>query len=81
MEIFLVVFFCFLIEANGSMADNDWINGYLEAILDAGERIDHVHYERTAVEASTAAKYFVEEVVGHDESALYNTWIRVSEAY
>ncbi len=64
------------------MAGNEWINGYLEAILDAGERIDdhraHDEGSDTCVLASTATKYFVEEVVGHDESALYNTWIKVA---
>ncbi|CAK9253667.1 unnamed protein product [Sphagnum jensenii] len=53
------------------MAGNEWINGYLEAILDAGERIDdhraHDEGSDTCVLASTAAKYFVEEVVGHDD--------------
>lgn len=30
-----------------------------------------------ALETSMAAKYFVEEVVGRDESALYSAWIQV----
>ncbi|KAK9933115.1 hypothetical protein M0R45_020323 [Rubus argutus] len=64
------------------MAGNEWINGYLEAILDTGA---------TAIEEQkptpvnlregghfNPTKYFVEEVVtGVDESDLYRTWIKV----
>ncbi|KAK4435854.1 putative sucrose-phosphate synthase 2 [Sesamum alatum] len=65
------------------MAANEWINGYLEAILDSGA---------SAIEENKAApgvnvrdrghfnptKYFVEEVVtGVDESDLHRTWIKV----
>lgn len=64
------------------MAGNEWINGYLEAILDSGASAieeqkpvpenlrDRGHFNPT--------KYFVEEVVtGVDESDLYRTWIKV----
>ncbi|KAB1213657.1 putative sucrose-phosphate synthase 2 [Morella rubra] len=64
------------------MAGNEWINGYLEAILDSGAsgKDEHkptpanlregVHFNPT--------KYFVEEVVtGVDESDLHRTWIKV----
>ncbi|KAJ7980527.1 Sucrose phosphate synthase [Quillaja saponaria] len=64
------------------MAGNEWINGYLEAILDSGA---------SAIEEQKPApvnlrergdfnptKYFVEEVVtGVDESDLHRTWIKV----
>lgn len=67
-----------------SMAGNEWINGYLEAILDSGasaitdeQRVsspvsvtDTGHFNPT--------RYFVEEVVtGVDETDLHRTWIKV----
>ncbi|KAK1294116.1 putative sucrose-phosphate synthase 2 [Acorus calamus] len=67
------------------MAGNEWINGYLEAILDVGatvpeeqrsmqpsprERGGHAHFNPT--------RYFVEEVVtGVDETDLHRTWIKI----
>ncbi|ERN19119.1 probable sucrose-phosphate synthase 3 [Amborella trichopoda] len=63
------------------MAGNEWINGYLEAILDTGaggvednkavNLNDHgSHFNPT--------KYFVEEVVtGVDETDLHRTWLKV----
>ncbi|CAI0436835.1 unnamed protein product [Linum tenue] len=64
------------------MAGNEWINGYLEAILDSGaggsiedkpttaDLRDSGHFNPT--------KYFVEEVVtGVDETDLHRTWIKV----
>ncbi|WCJ33170.1 Sucrose-phosphate synthase [Euphorbia peplus] len=65
------------------MAGNEWINGYLEAILDSGAGAieeqkptpplnlnDRGHFNPT--------KYFVEEVVtGVDETDLHRTWIKV----
>ncbi|BAT88868.1 hypothetical protein VIGAN_05250300 [Vigna angularis var. angularis] len=64
------------------MAGNEWINGYLEAILSTGAPTieeqkpapvtlrDGGHFNPT--------KYFVEEVVTSvDESDLYRTWIKV----
>lgn len=59
------------------MAGNEWINGYLEAILDTGERI---HDQRQNIDVKgdfKAAKYFVETVTSFDESSLYRTWIKV----
>ncbi|XP_058103266.1 probable sucrose-phosphate synthase 3 isoform X1 [Magnolia sinica] len=64
------------------MAGNEWINGYLEAILDSGAAAiddqspspvnlrERGHFNPT--------KYFVEEVVtGVDETDLHRTWIQV----
>lgn len=66
------------------MAGNEWINGYLEAILDSGASAiedqkpaggppnlrDRGHFNPT--------QYFVEEVVsGVDETDLHRTWIKV----
>lgn len=64
------------------MAGNEWINGYLEAILSSGG----VAEQRAAATAAPAevvagfnpTKYFVEEVVkGVDETDLHRTWIKV----
>ncbi|PKA60941.1 putative sucrose-phosphate synthase 2 [Apostasia shenzhenica] len=70
------------------MAGNEWINGYLEAILDSGGAA--VAEEQRPAAATAAAevgvkgahfnptRYFVEEVVtGVDETDLYRTWIKV----
>ncbi|XVF65271.1 hypothetical protein PTKIN_Ptkin09bG0234100 [Pterospermum kingtungense] len=64
------------------MAGNEWINGYLEAILDSGAAAieeqkpasvnlrERGHFNPT--------RYFVEEVVtGVDETDLHRTWIKV----
>lgn len=80
--------FLFLVgwKGKGEMAGNEWINGYLEAILDTGataieenktnaaERGHHL----SATTPFNPTKYFVEEVVtGVDETDLHRTWIKV----
>ncbi|CAK9141425.1 unnamed protein product [Ilex paraguariensis] len=63
------------------MAGNEWINGYLEAILDSGasaieEKSTQVNLRERGDFNPT--KYFVEEVVtGVDETDLHRTWIKV----
>ncbi|KAI5349855.1 hypothetical protein L3X38_002746 [Prunus dulcis] len=64
------------------MAGNEWINGYLEAILDSGSSA--IEEQKPVPENLrdrgnfNPTKYFVEEVVtGVDESDLYRTWIKV----
>ena len=64
------------------MAGNEWINGYLEAILDSrapgkdDQKPTAVNLRETGHFNPT--KYFVEEVVtGVDESDLHRTWIKV----
>lgn len=64
------------------MAGNDWINGYLEAILDAGAGFTEAETRPALTVADgggfNPTKYFVEEVVtGFDESDLHRTWIKV----
>ncbi|CAM6021442.1 unnamed protein product, partial [Sphagnum balticum] len=60
-------------------AGNEWIYGYLEAILDTGERINDSRRQSVGEKDSfKAAKYFVDEVTGFDESSLYRTWIKAS---
>lgn len=64
------------------MAGNEWINGYLEAILDSGtgaieESKTNTVNLREGVPFNPT-KYFVEEVVtGVDETDLHRTWIKV----
>ncbi|KAF8691306.1 hypothetical protein HU200_040432 [Digitaria exilis] len=65
------------------MAGNDnWINSYLDAILDAGkaaiggDRPSLLLRERGHF---SPARYFVEEVItGYDETDLYKTWLRAN---
>lgn len=62
------------------MAGNDWINSYLEAILDAGPAIDASKSSLLLRERGrfSPTRYFVEEVItGFDETDLYKTWVRV----
>lgn len=66
-------------------AGNEWINGYLEAILDAGSKKPSFSYSSPgeAAQAVTPSrysptKYFIEEVVNRfDDSDLHKTWIKV----
>lgn len=66
------------------MAGNEWINGYLEAILDSGGT-GAIEEHKPAPPLNLGerghfnpTKYFVEEVVtGVDETDLHRTWIKV----
>ncbi|XP_026660236.2 probable sucrose-phosphate synthase 1 [Phoenix dactylifera] len=63
------------------MAGNDWINSYLEAILDAGPVIDASKSSLLLRERGrfSPTRYFVEEVItGYDETDLYKTWVRAA---
>ncbi|KAJ7297225.1 hypothetical protein O6H91_21G000300 [Diphasiastrum complanatum] len=67
------------------MAGNDWINGYLEAILDSGAGIDDHRTVQSLPSESresagfNATKYFVEEVVtGFDETDIHHTWMKAT---
>nr|KYP73343.1 Sucrose-phosphate synthase 2 [Cajanus cajan] len=62
------------------MAGNEWINGYLEAILSTGAGTVDERKTVTPKESGhfSPTKYFVEEVVTSvDESDLHRTWIKV----
>ncbi|RWV96286.1 hypothetical protein BHE74_00030098 [Ensete ventricosum] len=66
------------------MAGNEWINGYLEAILDSGgavaddQKVVSPVSVRDGGDHFNPTKYFVEEVVtGVDETDLHRTWIKV----
>lgn len=65
------------------MAGNEWINGYLEAILDSGAVTIAEDHRAAAVSLTdrghfNPTKYFVEEVVtGVDETDLHRTWLKV----
>ena len=64
------------------MAGNEWINGYLEAILDSGP--GSIGDEQRPVKVRemghfNPTRYFVDEVVsGVDETDLHRTWIKAS---
>ncbi|KAJ7525069.1 hypothetical protein O6H91_17G034800 [Diphasiastrum complanatum] len=67
------------------MAGNEWINGYLEAILDTGAGFDDPRTDQRLPTESresggfNATKYFVEEVVsGFDESDIHRTWMKAT---
>ncbi|KAI9392242.1 hypothetical protein POPTR_006G064300v4 [Populus trichocarpa] len=61
------------------MAGNDWINSYLEAILDVGPGLDEKNPSLLLRERGrfSPTRYFVEEVVsGFDETDLHRAWVR-----
>lgn len=75
------------------MAGNEWINGYLEAILDVGSgtrKLNDGKLKLSKFEESkqkegklfSPTKYFVEEVINSfDESDLHRTWVKVSNIH
>ncbi|KAK4729785.1 hypothetical protein R3W88_022773 [Solanum pinnatisectum] len=63
------------------MAGNEWINSYLEAILDVGPPINDPKSSLLLRERGrfSPARYFVEEVItGFDETDLHRSWVRAS---
>ncbi|KAJ0984332.1 hypothetical protein J5N97_002688 [Dioscorea zingiberensis] len=63
------------------MAGNDWINSYLEAILDSGPGIGADKKSLLLRERGrfSPTRYFVEEVItGFDETDLYKSWVRAA---
>ncbi|XP_023530213.1 probable sucrose-phosphate synthase 1 [Cucurbita pepo subsp. pepo] len=68
------------------MAGNDWINSYLEAILDVGPGIDEAKSAKPSPSLLlrerghfSPTRYFVEEVItGFDESDLYRSWVKAA---
>lgn len=61
------------------MAGNDWLNSYLEAILDVGPGLDDAKSSLLLRERGrfSPTRYFVEEVIGFDETDLHRSWVRV----
>lgn len=62
------------------MAGNDWINSYLEAILDVGPGLDDAKSSLLLRERGrfSPTRYFVEEVItGFDETDLHRSWVKV----
>ncbi|XP_048323517.2 probable sucrose-phosphate synthase 1 isoform X2 [Ziziphus jujuba] len=63
------------------MAGNDWINSYLEAILDVGPALDDVKSSLLLRERGhfSPTRYFVEEVItGFDETDLHRSWVKAA---
>ncbi|KAE9601782.1 hypothetical protein Lal_00040873 [Lupinus albus] len=62
------------------MAGNDWLNSYLEAILDVGPGLEGAKSSLLLRERGrfSPTRYFVEEVIGFDETDLYRSWVRAS---
>ncbi|KAF6158106.1 hypothetical protein GIB67_014900 [Kingdonia uniflora] len=64
------------------MAGNDWINSYLEAILDADPGLNDQKKSSLLLRERgrfNPTRYFVEEVItGFDETDLYRSWVKAS---
>ncbi|KAM7511573.1 hypothetical protein LguiB_010448 [Lonicera macranthoides] len=61
------------------MAGNDWINSYLEAILDVGPGLDDAKSSLLLRERGrfSPTRYFVDNVItGFDETDLHRSWIK-----
>ncbi|WCJ29991.1 Sucrose-phosphate synthase [Euphorbia peplus] len=61
------------------MAGNDWINSYLEAILDVGPGLDDAKSSLLLRERGrfSPTRYFVDQVIsGFDETDLHRSWIK-----
>ncbi|GAB2300289.1 putative protein serine/threonine kinase [Dionaea muscipula] len=62
------------------MAGNDWINSYLEAILDVGPGLGDTKSSSLLLRERgrfSPTRYFVEEVItGFDETDLHRSWVR-----
>lgn len=64
-----------------AMAENDWLSGYLEAILERGARDgdkDEVDLAEMKGQGGTAVRYFVNEIVGSSEEHLHRSWMKAS---
>lgn len=63
------------------MAGNDWVNSYLEAILDVGQGLEDARDSSLLLRERgrfTPSRYFVEEVItGFDETDLHRSWVKV----
>nr|AVH87204.1 sucrose-phosphate synthase 2 [Litchi chinensis] len=63
------------------MAGNDWVNSYLEAILDVDPGIDNTKSSLLLRERGhfSPTRYFVEQVItGFDETDLHRSWVRAA---
>ncbi|PKI68916.1 hypothetical protein CRG98_010709 [Punica granatum] len=63
------------------MAGNDWVNSYLEAILDVDRSLGDGKSSLLLRERGrfSPTRYFVEEVItGFDETDLHRSWIRAA---
>ncbi|PQM32695.1 putative sucrose-phosphate synthase 1 [Prunus yedoensis var. nudiflora] len=63
------------------MAGNDWVNSYLEAILDVGPGLDDAKSSLLLRERGrfSPTRYFVEEVITrYDETDLHRSWVRAA---
>nr|GEX57073.1 RNA-directed DNA polymerase, eukaryota, reverse transcriptase zinc-binding domain protein [Tanacetum cinerariifolium] len=61
------------------MAGNDWINSYLEAILDVGPTlVDEPKSSLLLRERGrfSPTRYFVDNVIGFDETDLHRSWVK-----
>lgn len=60
------------------MAGNDWINSYLEAILDVGPGLDDAKTSLLLRERGrfSPTRYFVDNVIGFDETDLHRSWVK-----
>ncbi|KAL4564035.1 hypothetical protein LXL04_028085 [Taraxacum kok-saghyz] len=60
------------------MAGNDWINSYLDAILDVGPGLDDAKSSLLLRERGrfSPTRYFVDNVIGFDETDLHRSWVK-----
>lgn len=62
------------------MAGNDWVNSYLEAIIDSEPGLEEARGGSLLLRERgrfSPTRYFVENVIGFDETDLHRAWLRV----
>lgn len=62
------------------MAGNEWINSYLEAIIDSEPGLEQARESLLLRERGrfSPTRYFVNNVIGFDDTDLHRSWLRVS---
>ncbi|CAI5956289.1 unnamed protein product [Closterium sp. NIES-65] len=68
--------------SGGAMAENEWLSGYLDAILERGgapmdtDKKERLDLSEIKGQSGTAVRYFVNEIKDSSEEELHRTWMK-----
>ncbi|CAI7837225.1 unnamed protein product, partial [Closterium sp. NIES-53] len=68
----------------GAMAENEWLSGYLDAILERGgapmgtDKKERLDLSEIKGQSGTAIRYFVNEIKDSSEEELHRTWMKAT---